>query len=102
MLIKDAYLTMYQILDNYYIQCDQNDPLGSLLSDMDPGVFSDGRAADLATYDDWYSAVSPFIKEGEICDEDITTALKEFLICYQEEFGYNLRNVIEFVVSLKR
>jgi len=102
MTIKDAYTTMYHILDGYYVQHDQNNSLGTLLSDMDPYVFSDGKAADMATYDDWYSVVGRFVKDGEVCDEDITNALKEFLVYYHEEFGFDLADVIEFVASMQK
>lgn len=102
MTIKNAYTTMYHILDSYFVQYDQNDSLASLLSDMDPYVFSDGKAADMATYDDWCSVVSRFVKDGELCDEDVTTALKEFLIYYYEEFGYDLKEAIKFVASMEK
>ena len=101
MTIKDAYITMYHILDSYFVRHDKNNSLASLLSDMDPYVFSDGKPADMATYDDWCSVVGRFVKSGEICDEDIAAALKEFLIYYQEEFGFDLKDAIEFVASLK-
>jgi len=101
MTIKDAYTTMYHILDSYFVRHNQSNSLASLLSDMDPYVFSDGKAADMATYDDWYSVVSGFAKGGEIPEDDITTALKAFLTYYHEEFGYDLKDAIEFVASME-
>ena len=97
MVIQDAYEIMYNILNNYYFHEDKNDSLGSLLSDMDPNIFSDGKAADPATYDDWYNIVSAYIENGEIANENIISALRDFLIYYQQEFGFQLENVIKYI-----
>ena len=96
MSIHEAYVVMYNILDDYYRES-ENDTLASLLSDMDPNIFSDKRAADLATYNDWYNCISCYIKNGEITKENIIVALKEFLVYYQQEFGYHLEDVINFI-----
>ncbi len=97
MSIQEAYIVMYKILDDYYCREPENDSLVSLLSDMNPNIFLDKRAADPATYNDWYNCVSSYIKNGEIREEDIIVALKEFLIYYQQEFDYHLQDVINFV-----
>ena len=97
MIIKEAYVVMYNILDDYYWHESKNDSLSSLLSDMDPNIFLDKKAADTATYNDWYSSISGYIKNGEISDENIILALKEFLVYYQQEFGYHLEDVINFI-----
>lgn len=97
MIIQHAYLTMFQILNNYYFQEKKNDSLASLLSDMDPNIFSDGKAADPATYNDWYNAVKPYVKNGKIKNEDINLALKNFLIYYQQEFGFDFEDVIMYI-----
>lgn len=45
---------------------------------MDPYIFTDKKAADPATYDDWYNCISGYIKNGEISQENILLALKDF------------------------
>lgn len=101
MLIKDAYVVMYNILNDYYWHRNKNDSLGSLLSDMDPYIFSDRKAADPATYNDWYNIINNYVKNGKIEKENITLALGEFLIYYEQEFGYQLEDVIEYVYNIK-
>ena len=97
MSIQEAYVVIYNILDDYYCRESENDSLASLLSDMDLNIFSGQRTADPATYDDWYNCVSGYIKNGEISEEKILLALKESLIFYQQEFGYQLEDVINFI-----
>lgn len=97
MIIQDAYVVMYNILNDYYCHESKNDSLASLLSDMDPTIFSDKKAADPATYEDWYNSISGYIRNGEISDGNIVLALREFLIYYQQEFDYHLEDVINFI-----
>ena len=56
--IQEAYIVMYNMLDEYYCREAKNDSLASLLSDMAPNIFSDKKAADPATYNDWYKCIS--------------------------------------------
>ena len=99
MSIQEAYLKMYNILDDYYQREVESDSLGSLLSDMDTNIFADKRPADSATYNDWYNCVSSYIENGEIGEKNIIRALKDFLTYYQQEFGYQLADVIDFLHS---
>lgn len=52
MSIQEAYIVMYNFLDDYYCRGSENASLASLLSDMDPNIFSDKKTADPATYND--------------------------------------------------
>ena len=97
MIIQDAYVVMYNILEDYYRHESKNNSLASLLSDMDPNIFSDKKASDPATYNDWYNSVSGYVRNGEISNENIILALREFLIYYQQEFDYYLEDVIAFI-----
>ncbi len=99
MSIEDAYVVMYTILDDYYCRESENDSLASLLSDMDPNIFSDKKAADPATYNDWYNCISCYIENEEIKEENIIVALKGFLIYYQQEFGYHFEDIINFIFN---
>lgn len=43
MSIQEAYIVMYNFLDDYYCRGSENASLASLLSDMDPNIFSDKK-----------------------------------------------------------
>ena len=100
MLIEDAYLIMFHILNDYYIETKNNNSLGSLLSDMDPYLYEDRTAADPALYDDWYNVMENYIKKGEVKKEVIKVALIDFLTYYQNEFGYELKEVILHISNM--
>lgn len=102
MSIQEAYIVMYNFLDDYYCRGSENASLASLLSDMDPNIFSDKKTADPATYNDWYNCISRYVKNGEIQKENILTALKDFLLYYQQVFGYQLKDVISFIEDKDR
>ena len=97
MSLEDAYLYMFNILSDYYNRYMENDSLASILSDMDCNIFTDGKPADPAIYDDWIMAVSPFVDNGCIKRSDIMLALRSFLVYYKQEFGYELESVIAYV-----
>lgn len=99
MLLEDAYLFMFNILNDYYDKHKKNDSLASILSDMDPNIFRDGKPADPATYNDWEKIVRPFDKGGNIERRDVILALKSFLTYYHQEFGYDLESIILYVNS---
>ena len=97
MLLKDAYLRTFNILESYYNNHKEDDAVISILSDMDTDIFQDGKPVDPATYDDWESIISPFVKNGVLEEKDVILALLEFLIYYQKEFGYELEGVIAYI-----
>lgn len=99
MLIYDAYLIVYEILDDYYYNENPNDSFRMLLSDMDPYLFVNAKSADPATYGDWCHAVKRYEKNGKIKNEDIVLALRDFLNFYQQEFEFELEEVVAYTYS---
>lgn len=102
MLIEDAYLITFYLLNDYYNANKDNSSLSSLLSDMDPYLFADRKAADPAMYDEWYNIISKYAKNGEVKNEDIINALRDFLTYYQNEFEYELEEVILYIDSFEK
>ena len=93
---------MYKIsLENYtsfYLKIKKpffNRKIG-LFNDMDTQIFRDGKPADPATYEDWLTIVKSFSKNESIDFDNLMLALVEFLEYYQNEFGYDLDNIIEY------
>ncbi|MBP3459518.1 MAG: hypothetical protein J6K58_09930 [Lachnospiraceae bacterium] len=101
MTIQNAYLTISNILNDYYLKESKNDSLVSLLSDMDTNIFSDGEPADIATYEDWYNVVKGYEQNNEIKNQDINLGLTDFLIYYQKEFGHDFEKVIKYIQEEK-
>lgn len=96
MVLKEAFYKTIDLLETYYNNHKQYDAVISILSDFDCTVFQDGKFVDQATYDDWEKLILPYIKNEEISDNDVKEALIKFLVFYQEEFGYELEDVIEY------
>ena len=69
---------------------------------MDPKLFRDGQAADIATYNDWYECIKKYEKKGKIKNREMFMAILDFLSYYQKEFGFNFEQVIEYVEELKK
>lgn len=97
MLIQDAYLMMFEILSDYYLNINKNESLGSHLGDMDPYIFSDRKPADPATYEDWYDVIVKYAEDRKIKDKDIMFALQDFLSDYQQKFGFDFEEVIAYL-----
>lgn len=102
MLIQDVYLVMFKMLSDYYLNINKSESLGSLLGDMDPHLFSDGKPADPATYNDWYDIVVKYTEKGEIENKNIVFALQDFLSNYQQRFGFNLEEVIAYFKEMSK
>lgn len=99
MPIYDAYLIVYEMLDDYYYNENPNDSFRMLLSDMDPYLFVNAKSADPATYGDWCHAAKRYEKNGKIKKEDIVLALRDFLNFYQQEFEFDLEEVVAYTYS---
>lgn len=90
-----AYLGVFRFLDSYYFK-NQNDGLGSLLGDMDPNIFGDGKMpADPAVWEDWQKCVEKVRgKNSYIASAQLKPLLFAFLEMYRDEWGYELDRVI--------
>ena len=99
MILKEAFYKTIDLLDTYCSEHKQDEEVISILSDLDCTVFQDGKSVDQATYDDWEKMIIPFIKKGKISDNDVKNVLIKFLRYYQEEFGYELKEVTEYFIN---
>jgi len=59
---KQAYLTMFEFLDNYY-QLTKSDDIGELLGSM--SLLQDGEAADPAIWNDWLKVIEK-VKQNKV------------------------------------
>lgn len=99
MTLNEAFGKTIELLEVYYNNHKQDEAAVSILSDLDCTVFKDGKPVDQATYDDWKKVMIPFINKGEISDNDVKEALIKFLVCYQQEFGYELEVAIDYFTN---
>ncbi len=101
MLLKEAFYKTINLLETYYNSHKQCEALISILSDFDCTVFQDGKFVDQATYEDWKRFILPYIRNEEVNDDDVKEALINFLVFYQEEFGYDLKDIIEYLKDIR-
>jgi hypothetical protein len=100
MTYKQGFLTMFNLLDNFYFEDTSNDDLANILSNMNPSIFADGEPADPAYWADWERILEEkSIKEPMNTDE-LLNGICAFLEFYQKEFEFNLKSVLEKVEGL--
>ena len=93
-LSEKAYLSMFYVIDAYY-SAYPSDPVGSLLGDLNPFLFKDTISADPAAYDDFCDCFAKTAKGREADNVDVGyLAAKSFLQFYNDEFGFELENLI--------
>lgn len=64
---------------------------------MDPNLFEDRKPADPAIYEDWINATKLYFENEVITNCTIFMALESFLEFYQEEYGYQLNDVLQYL-----
>ena len=89
--LKQAYLAMYNILQQYHNNKKNDDELGDLLYSMEPSSLSeDFQPADPETYLEWENVVNEItVKELMSCEEAFQ-AMILFLEFYQYEYYLRL------------
>jgi hypothetical protein len=90
-----SYKALFKILEIQYEKA-KAAPLGVLLGDMNPDLFLEGISADPATYEDFYDCIKD--NYSSTYTADVRTAFlaaMQFLRKYQEDFGFELRDVIK-------
>ena len=97
MIFQKAFYKTIDLLETYYDNHKQDDAIITILSDLDCTIFEDGKPVDQAVYTDWKNLISTLIKNEELSDNDMKDALINFLIYYQEEFGYKLEDAIDYM-----
>ena len=91
---KQAFLAMFDLLDEYY-DMTKNDDLGAILGSISPKLFVDGEPADPASWHDWEDSIHKVTTKELINCMEALQAVREFLNLYQVEFGYNLVWLLE-------
>lgn len=88
------FLIMVEMLEELNQTHHDNEPLISLLSDLDSSIFEDGMPADPATYRDWQRIVNQYIQNEHPSSDEILCAIKKFVELYQDEYGFELDDII--------
>ena len=95
MTIRQGYVSIFKVLDNYFSHTDKDAELRPLLSDMNPYAFKEGYSADPAVWEDWQQCVEKVCgKNSDIASAQLKPLLFTFLEMYREEWGYELDQVI--------
>lgn len=92
--IKQSYLIMFNLLDEYY-DLTKNDTLGELLGSWNPDWSDDLMPFDIAVWDDWITCIKKITSKNKFSCEILSKITIEFLNFYKNEFGYDL----EWIVS---
>ena len=100
MIFQKAFYKTIDLLETYYDNHKQDDAIITILSDLDCTIFEDGKPVDQAVYTDWKNLISTLNKNEELSDNDMKDALINFLIYYQEEFGYKLEDAIDYFKNI--
>lgn len=95
--MQNTYTIMFNILDDFYRQYKDNESLASLLSDLDPNIFTDGMPADPAVYDDWVRVTEQCFQSDKPSCNEIVLAIVNFLKFYQQEFTYVFTDIIDYL-----
>lgn len=90
---KQAYYTMFFMLDKYY-ESNPFDDLGSLLGDISPFIFGGSKSADPAAFEDFEEILNADTGSQDITFENAFNAVKLFLGKYENDFEYNLGKII--------
>ena len=86
-----AYLTLFNLLDLKYEK--SKDPhLGRLLGDMNPNLFADDTSADSACFEDFLDCSTSYTSDELL---NAYNASIDFLKMYNNEFGFEISDVIE-------
>lgn len=98
MTFNEAYGYIIKILESYIEQNINDDSLISILSDIDCDVWNDKEPNDPATFDDLRTQLEKYKNEKDLYSEnEILLGLRDFLILYKENYGYNLDNCINYI-----
>ena len=89
-----SFITMYYLLDSLYPKCKKDD-LGALIGAISPKLWEDGMPMDLAILDDWKEQYG----EAEINKNNLKKAILNFLLTYEENFGFSFYQVKEYLLN---
>ena len=90
---------MFYFLDGYYVK-NKDDTLGYLLSGFNPNLWVDSMSADPAAWEDWINTAKKITSEETMTSHEAFNATREFIIFHQNEFGFDLKWLIEELNAL--
>lgn len=96
---EQGYYAMFYFLDDYYINHKEQDSLASLLGDLSPYTFDGCISADPAAWNDWKKSVAEVTKYDTLTSDEVLKVIMIFLKFYNNSFGFDLINVIEYIES---
>ncbi|MCM1257749.1 MAG: hypothetical protein NC307_07830 [Roseburia sp.] len=95
MKAMQSFLFFFYILDQCYSQCKEDD-LGGFLGAISPELLEDGQPIDIAIYNDWREITDP----ETISISNIVKKSYDFLIYYEEEYGFNFCETKQWLLSI--
>ena len=95
MKAMQSFLFFFYILDQGYSQCKEDD-LGGFLGAISPEILEDGQPVDEAIYNDWREITDP----ETISISNIVKKSYDFLIYYEEEYGFNFCETRQWLLSI--
>jgi hypothetical protein len=94
--IKEAYLAMYCMMENFY-KITKVDDLGALLGSFNPYLFEGGMPADDAAWDDWKSCVEKVSTQDYLSEKQAYDAMILIIKLYNDKFGFELKEVLIYL-----
>jgi hypothetical protein len=102
---KQAYYTLYFLLDKYF-ETDYKDPVNPsdwglriFLSDMNPFIWAERTSADPATEIDFKNAWEKAGNGKSVSEEKALEAAVSFINFYQREFEFKLADALTYLKS---
>lgn len=84
MMIMQSFLAFFYLLEQCYLQC-QEDDLGGFLGAISPEIWEDGQPIDKAILIDWQKNRGHLSADGN----NLAKVAFDFLEYYEHQFGYN-------------
>jgi hypothetical protein len=98
--IKQAYLTMYFMLDAYYWEKTKSDSLGGMLGDLSPYMAKGYISADPAAWEDWIDSVKKISNADLLTHDEVFQVIIVFLDFYMSEFGFDIGVILEDIKNM--
>jgi len=95
---KQAYLAMINMLDAYYWETKCND-LGAMLGFMSINIFEGDEPTDPAVWITWKECIGNIIHGKTLSLEQAFQSSVAFLRFYNEQFGFDIKDVIETIIE---
>lgn len=84
--LKQGYLAMFYLLDEYYWKPTQDDSLAMILSSLSPFIFIDCMSADPACWQEWQETAKKITNKDFMTVDDVLKTSIAFLKLYSNDF----------------